>query len=144
MDGAIRADLANAELLATFFQIGHGLVPGAPRLDVRSIASEVSERIGDEIDYLTEARHQQEFADHYRGHPFVRVPEVVHELTTRRVLTMDFVEGIRHRDALEAVRTSRTAGARCCTGSTSAASAASACSTPTRTRATTCSTRTGP
>ncbi|NVI91734.1 AarF/ABC1/UbiB kinase family protein [Actinomadura sp. BRA 177] len=102
VDGAIRADLANAELLATFFQIGHGLVPGAPRLDVRSIAGEVSERIGDEIDYLTEARHQQEFADHYRGHPFVRVPEVVHELTTRRVLTMDFVEGIRHRDALEA------------------------------------------
>ncbi|GAA2146258.1 AarF/ABC1/UbiB kinase family protein [Actinomadura napierensis] len=100
VERAIRADLANAELLATFFQIGGGMVRGGPRVDVRRLAKEVSERVGDEIDYLTEARNQQEFADHYRGHPFVRIPEVDHRLTTRRVLTMEFADGKRHREAL--------------------------------------------
>ena len=30
-----------------------------------------------EVDYEREARNQQAFADYYRGHPFIRIPEVV-------------------------------------------------------------------
>jgi predicted unusual protein kinase regulating ubiquinone biosynthesis (AarF/ABC1/UbiB family) len=102
VESAIKADLANGELLATFFQLGRGMVRNGTRMDIRGVAQEVSERIGEEIDYLTEARNQQEFADHYRDHPFIRIPEVVHELTTRRVLTMELVEGMRYRQALQA------------------------------------------
>jgi predicted unusual protein kinase regulating ubiquinone biosynthesis (AarF/ABC1/UbiB family) len=36
-----------------------------------------------------------EFAEHYRGHPFARVPEVFPELSTDRVLTMEMVHGRR-------------------------------------------------
>ncbi|GAA3243026.1 AarF/ABC1/UbiB kinase family protein [Actinocorallia longicatena] len=101
VEKAIRADLANTELLATFFQMGRGLVPGGfTRMDVRAVAREVAERIGEEIDYLAEARNQQEFRDAYAGHPFIRIPEVFPELSSRRVLTMEFVEGMRYRAAL--------------------------------------------
>ena len=95
VEEAIRADLANTELLATFFQLIRGLVPDLTRVDVRSLAREVSDRIGEEIDYRAEAANQAEFADAYRGHPFIRIPEVVPELTTRRVFVMDLVDGLR-------------------------------------------------
>ena len=99
---AIKADLQNTELLATFLQIAKGLSPSLIRMDAKAVAAEVSARIGDEIDYLIEAANQTTFADIYRGHPFIRIPEVVPELTTTRVLTMDLVEGRRFSEAVTA------------------------------------------
>jgi predicted unusual protein kinase regulating ubiquinone biosynthesis (AarF/ABC1/UbiB family) len=102
VEQAIRADLANTELLGTFLQLVLTLVPNLARMDVRAMAQEISERIGEEIDYLTEARNQREFADAYRAHPFIRIPEVHDEFTTRRVLTMQFDDGMRYPDATRA------------------------------------------
>jgi predicted unusual protein kinase regulating ubiquinone biosynthesis (AarF/ABC1/UbiB family) len=96
---AIRADLANTELLATFFQLIRGMVPDLGRSDARALAREVSERIGEEIDYRAEAAHQSSFADAYRGHPFIRIPEVLSELSTGRVLTMERSDGMRWAQA---------------------------------------------
>ena len=42
------------------------------------------ERLVDELDYELEARNQIVFADFYRGHPYISVPEVVPQLCTRR------------------------------------------------------------
>ena len=96
---AIRADLANAELVATFLRLLFAATPGIRRWDTVGIAREVSERIGEELDYRTEALHQREFAQAYRGHPFIRIPEVIPELSGRRVLTMDFAEGLDYKQA---------------------------------------------
>ncbi len=60
------------------------VVPNMMRLDVRSIAAETSARIGEEIDYRIEARHQADFADAFRGHPFIRIPEIVPELSSQQ------------------------------------------------------------
>ncbi|MEY2475970.1 MAG: hypothetical protein QOG87_1285 [Actinomycetota bacterium] len=92
---AIQDDLANTELLFTFIKIAKGVVPQLRNVDVRAIADEVSERIAEELDYGTELANQMEFAEHYRGHPFARVPEVFPELSTDRVLTMEMVHGRR-------------------------------------------------
>lgn len=102
VEEAIRADLANTELLATFLRMLLTMMPGLASLDVRAMAREVSARIGEEIDYRTEAANQQQFADAYRGHPFIRIPEIVPELSTRRVLTMEFVDGLRYAKAIRA------------------------------------------
>jgi predicted unusual protein kinase regulating ubiquinone biosynthesis (AarF/ABC1/UbiB family) len=102
VDDAIRADLANTELLATFFQLIRGLVPDLGRVDARALAREVSERIGEEIDYRREAANQTSFAKAYRGHPFIRVPEVLPELSTGRVLTMERSDGMRWAQAQNA------------------------------------------
>jgi predicted unusual protein kinase regulating ubiquinone biosynthesis (AarF/ABC1/UbiB family) len=100
---AIRADLKNAELLATFLSLAiGGLFPRRSRLDFRSAAREVSLRIVEELDYRLEATNQAEFAAHYRGHPFIHVPEVVGELCTERVLTQELVRGLSWSDALSA------------------------------------------
>src|SRR4051794_6842510 len=92
---AIHDDLANTELLFTFVKIAKGVVPQYRNFDVRAVADEIAERMGEEIDYRTELANQAEFAEHYRGHPFIRVPEVFPELSSDRVLTMELVHGRR-------------------------------------------------
>jgi predicted unusual protein kinase regulating ubiquinone biosynthesis (AarF/ABC1/UbiB family) len=99
VDKAIRADLENVELLATFLRIANGLWPGGIPADIKGLSAELSARIGEEIDYRAEAANQTRFADLYRGHPFIRVPEIVPALSTGRVLTMDLATGMRFSDA---------------------------------------------
>ena len=99
---AIGDDLANTELLLTFVKIAQGIVPGVGKFDVRGIADEISERFREELDYETELANQREFADHYRGHPFIRVPEVFPELSSARVLTMEMVRGRRWNETVDA------------------------------------------
>ena len=98
---AIGDDLANTELLFTFVKIAKGVIPQFRNFDVRAIADEVSERIREELDYAAEMANQIEFADHYRGHPFIRVPDVFPELSTDRVLTMERAHGRRWTDTAD-------------------------------------------
>jgi predicted unusual protein kinase regulating ubiquinone biosynthesis (AarF/ABC1/UbiB family) len=99
---AIDADLANHQLLTTFMSLLMSFAPRRIGLDVKAIATEMAERIRAELDYGQEAANQREFADFYRGHPFIRIPEVVDELSTDRVLTQDLVEGLTWEQAREA------------------------------------------
>lgn len=101
---AIDADLANLELLSTFIGLLMSFSPRRIGVDVRAVAREVAERIRSELDYREEATNQRAFADFYRGHPFIRVPEVVDELSADRVLTQDLVEGLTWEQAQRADR----------------------------------------
>lgn len=91
---AIQADLANLELLSTFLGLLMSFSPRRIGVDHRAVAKEVGERVRAELDYRQEAANQREFAELYRGHPFIRIPDVVAELSTARVLTQDFVKGL--------------------------------------------------
>ncbi len=100
---AIGADLKNTELLATFLSlIIGGLSPRRLSFDIRGAAREMSVGIAEELDYRLEAANQTEFAEYYRGHPFIHVPEVIGELCTDRVLTQELVRGRCWSDALTA------------------------------------------
>src|SRR3954469_21280483 len=99
---AIRDDLANTELLFTFLKIAKGIVPQFRNFDVRPLADEIAERFTEELDYRTELANQMAFADHYRGHPFFRVPAVFPELSADRVLTMEMAHGRRWNEIADA------------------------------------------
>jgi len=101
---AIAADLKNAELLATFLSLVFGVVRSRPNLDLRGMAREMAARIADELDYRREAAWQAEFAEIYRGHPCIHVPNVVAELCSSRVLTQQLVRGLAWSDALMAAQ----------------------------------------
>jgi len=85
----IEADLGNVALLRRMLRIV------APRQDVAALLAELRERITEELDYGKEARNQQLFADYYRGHPTIKVPDIVPELSTRRVVTSELADGAR-------------------------------------------------
>jgi predicted unusual protein kinase regulating ubiquinone biosynthesis (AarF/ABC1/UbiB family) len=67
----------------------------APGLDAKALAWEMRERIGEELDYELEAQNQRRIERLLRGHPFISVPHVRTELSTRRVLVSEYVEGER-------------------------------------------------
>jgi predicted unusual protein kinase regulating ubiquinone biosynthesis (AarF/ABC1/UbiB family) len=87
VDQAIEADLRNAEFLGVLLRQGFA------GLDPDEMVAEIKERLVDELDYELEARNQALFADFFRGHPFISVPEVVPALSTRRVLASELVDG---------------------------------------------------
>jgi predicted unusual protein kinase regulating ubiquinone biosynthesis (AarF/ABC1/UbiB family) len=91
---AVETDLRNAMLLLPLVK---RLAPG---LDAKALASEMRERIGEELDYELEATNHRRIERLMRGHPFVRVPRVHLDLSTRRVLVSEYVAGER----FEAVR----------------------------------------
>ena len=91
---AVETDLRNATMLLPLVR---RLAPG---LDPRALFTELRERIGEELDYELEAQHQRRIERRLRGHPFMMVPRVHTELSTRRVLVSDYVQGRR----FEAVR----------------------------------------
>jgi predicted unusual protein kinase regulating ubiquinone biosynthesis (AarF/ABC1/UbiB family) len=66
-----------------------------PGLDPKPLVQELRDRLVEELDYRLEADNQRLFADYYRDHPFIHVPEVVDELSAGRVLTTELVIGAR-------------------------------------------------
>src|SRR5919107_1904043 len=86
---AVETDLRNLTLLLPLVK---RLAPG---LDVKAIYGELRERIAEELDYELEAQNQRAVARAHRGHPFAFVPEVHTELSSRRVLVTDLIEGAR-------------------------------------------------
>jgi predicted unusual protein kinase regulating ubiquinone biosynthesis (AarF/ABC1/UbiB family) len=93
---AVETDLRNAMLLLPLIK---RLAPG---LDAKALATEIRERISEELDYELEAQNQRRVERLTRGHPFARVPRVHSALSTRRVLVSEYVEG----EGFEAVRRS--------------------------------------
>lgn len=98
---AIRADLANAELLTTFVRLAAS-VSDTMIPDTRSATKEIATRIGEELDYRHEAATITTFSELYRDHPFIRIPEVVYEASGDRVLTMTYLDGLSWAAAQQA------------------------------------------
>ena len=95
VDAAIRADLDNSDLL--FGAMGM-LFSG---LDPAPLVAELRDRLLEELDYRNEAENQQRFVDYFGGHPTISVPEVLHELSTGRVLCTELAYGAKWTDVLE-------------------------------------------
>jgi predicted unusual protein kinase regulating ubiquinone biosynthesis (AarF/ABC1/UbiB family) len=91
---AIRDDLANTELLATFFRFASSAAGTAMQPDLRQATREIAARIAEEIDYRHEAINITAFSELYRGHPFIQVPEVIDGASGDRVLTMTYLDGM--------------------------------------------------
>lgn len=94
VDQAIRADLDNSALLLQLVRAAF------PSLEAEPLVAELRDRIGEELDYRLEARNQQFFAETFAGHPFIHVPAVIPELSTRRVLTSELVAAHRYEEVL--------------------------------------------
>ena len=92
VDDAIRADLDNTSLLFSASSLAF------PGFDAGPVVAELRERLLEELDYEQEAQSQARFAAWYEGHPFIHIPAVVPELSTRRVLTTELATGARYAE----------------------------------------------
>jgi predicted unusual protein kinase regulating ubiquinone biosynthesis (AarF/ABC1/UbiB family) len=103
IDRAVESDLENASVIE-----GVMSMLGPRQLDASAVFDEVRARFREELDYRIEAERQARFAALFAGDSSIHVPFVVAELSTRRVLTTEFVGGV----AIEAVSTADRAERR--------------------------------
>jgi predicted unusual protein kinase regulating ubiquinone biosynthesis (AarF/ABC1/UbiB family) len=87
MQSAVEADLSQLEWV---FAVHRRMDPA---IDTREIAKEIGERVREELDYEREAKHAALYAQALSDVEEVRVPRVHPELSTRRLLSLQWLEG---------------------------------------------------
>src|SRR5579875_3289187 len=85
-------------LLAALRAIAHDLM--RQKIDTRTIYAELEERIKEELDYQREAANMALFRELLSDDPEIIIPTVVLELSSRRILTMSYVDGYALTDVL--------------------------------------------
>lgn len=71
---------------------------------LESYHDDISQMIREELDFTQEARYIATISAHFEGNPDIAVPTVIGELSTTRVLTTEFVEGIKVTNFVELER----------------------------------------
>lgn len=87
MQSAVDADLNQLGLV---FSIHRRL---DQTVDTREIYAEIRARLVEELDYEREAAHMRLYAAIFADEPRITVPDVVEELSTKRLLTMNWLDG---------------------------------------------------
>jgi predicted unusual protein kinase regulating ubiquinone biosynthesis (AarF/ABC1/UbiB family) len=101
MQSAVEADLSQLEVL---FAIQRRMDPA---IDTREIAKEIGARVREELDYFREAKHVTLYGEMLKDMREISVPKVWPELSTDRLLTLDWLEGKRllvHKGAALEIR----------------------------------------
>jgi predicted unusual protein kinase regulating ubiquinone biosynthesis (AarF/ABC1/UbiB family) len=89
MQSAVAADLGQLRVVFAL----HARMD--PAVETGEILKEISERLKEELDYELEARHTALYGLIFKDDPLIRVPEIVPELSTKRLLSMTWLEGRR-------------------------------------------------
>ena len=73
------------------------------RSDLVALIDELGKRVFEEMDYINEAENAEKFRKLHLSNPRIAVPRIYHEATSRRVLTMEWIDGVKLTN-LNAVR----------------------------------------
>jgi predicted unusual protein kinase regulating ubiquinone biosynthesis (AarF/ABC1/UbiB family) len=87
MASAVETDLSNLDLLFSLHR------RAGAAIDTREVAREIRERVREELDYQREAKIARLYRVMLADRPFVRVPRVEEALSTRRLLTLEWLDG---------------------------------------------------
>lgn len=101
MESAVEADLKQLNILFALQKQMDGAI------DTAEIKQEIADRIREELDYTREARHAKLYAQMLADEPLIRVPRVIDDLSSKRLLTLEWLEGeklLSFKDAPEEIR----------------------------------------
>jgi predicted unusual protein kinase regulating ubiquinone biosynthesis (AarF/ABC1/UbiB family) len=103
MQSAVEADLTQLRLI---FSIHKRMDPA---IDTSEMAAEIGARLREELDYELEARHMRLYGAIFKDDPAIRIPRTIEDLSTKRLLTMTWIEGRRVTDYKDRAETERNA-----------------------------------
>ncbi|MGB8656330.1 MAG: AarF/ABC1/UbiB kinase family protein [Candidatus Zixiibacteriota bacterium] len=86
---------ADMDILRDLVNLLEKYVPESRQYDPRGIADEFRKSIRREIDFNNEARNIEVFRENFKGEKSVFVPHVFWDKTTSKVLTMEFIDGVK-------------------------------------------------
>ena len=95
----ITLDLYIVRNIAAWLNINIKLI----RSDLVALIDELGRRVFEEMDYLNEASNAETFAELHNHNPRIAVPKIFRDVTSRRVLTMEWIDGVKLTN-LKAVR----------------------------------------
>ncbi len=87
MQSAVEADLAQLKVLFALHQRLR------PAIETSEVLVEIRQRLREELDYRLEAAHLKLYGIIFANDELVRIPTVYPELSTKRLLTMSWLEG---------------------------------------------------
>jgi predicted unusual protein kinase regulating ubiquinone biosynthesis (AarF/ABC1/UbiB family) len=96
MQSAVEADLTQLKVVFAL----HARMN--PAVETGEIIKEIAARLREELDYQLEAKHTALYGAIFAGEPTIRVPRILPELSTKRLLTMTWLEGRRLMDYKDA------------------------------------------
>ena len=86
------------EVLHLWLRRANCFVPGIRKYELEAIYQEFFELLYQEIDYVHEGKNAERFRENFRGNSRVVVPQVFWRYTTKKVLTLEYVPGIKIDD----------------------------------------------
>lgn len=86
------------EILLDLATLAEHRMPRMERLQLREVVEEFSKSLRNELDYTIEARNAEKIAKQFKDNHTVHIPTIYWDYSTRTVLTMEFVEGIKLND----------------------------------------------
>ncbi|MDX1923426.1 MAG: AarF/ABC1/UbiB kinase family protein [Alphaproteobacteria bacterium] len=95
MNSAVEADLKQLAIIFSMFEMVDRAV------STKDIQKEIADRLREELDYVREAKHIALYSEMLSDIKTVHVPEVLHDLSTSRLLTMTWLEGERMASVAE-------------------------------------------
>ena len=96
MASAVEADLRQLKIAMGLYERYDRAVTTA------EIHAEIADRLREELDYQREAAHMRLYGEILRDEPGIAVPQPIPELSTRRLLTMTWLDGAPILDTAEA------------------------------------------
>ena len=92
------------EVLHRLVRFSQRYVPWTRKYDLEAIYHEFFDLLYKEIDYIHEGKNAELFSQNFIGYPRIIVPAVYWKYTTKKVLTLEYVPGIKidDRQTLEA------------------------------------------
>ena len=86
------------QVLHSLIRFGNRFIPGFKKYDLELIYQEFFELLFQEIDYLQEGKNADRFRENFQNYPHVLVPKVYWQYTTRKILTLEYLPGIKIND----------------------------------------------
>jgi len=87
----ITLDLYIVRNIAYWLKNNIGLI----RSDLVALIDELGKRVFEEMDYINEAENAEKFRNMHKKNMKIAVPKIYEKLTSRRVLTMEWIEGTK-------------------------------------------------
>ena len=87
MESAVSADLSQLKMIFSIYQSYNKAIK------TDEVYKEITDRLKEELDYIREKKLMNVFRNIFSNSNFVHVPEVVNNLSTKRLLTMSWLEG---------------------------------------------------
>jgi len=106
IDQLVRSDLSTLKFV---IWVINRFVDTSEFIDLMGFYREFKRTVYEEIDYVTEAANAKRFKEMFKDDPTIYIPDVYDDYTSRRVLLLEWIDGIKINDyeALEAAGVNR-------------------------------------